>query len=125
VIGLRIGNILGILEGLERAIKALLVQNANSREVRLEKENITKLVRKAREELKTESVFAKEFWGPDGVWKYPVKGDVVEGEILFGDVADAHPLLQKWKSMTEEEATRWSLDLKVMEKEEVMRLGDP
>lgn len=124
VMGLRVGNILGILEGIESAVGALLAQNAESSDIILEKERISKLVRSAREELKTESFFSRDFWGPDGIWKFPVKGDDTEEEVLFGDVANAHPFIQKWEKIVAEESARWSLDLKIMEREEVARLDN-
>lgn len=94
-----------------------------------ERARMAGLVGMAREELRTEKVFGREFWGEDGIWLFSV-GDGDDdtagagGEVLFPDVADAHPLLRKWEGVIKEEGERWSLDLRVMERDEVTRMGD-
>ncbi|KAH6715793.1 essential protein-like protein Yae1 [Leptodontidium sp. MPI-SDFR-AT-0119] len=85
VLGLKIGKILGILEGVLAGLRG---EEMGSERVRVEK-----LVGEAKEELSTKSVFAREYWGEDGVWRFEVEGEKEEtGEVLFPDVAAAHPL---------------------------------
>jgi hypothetical protein len=73
---------------------------------------------KAREELKTESVFGREYWGEDGIWKFVVPEEGGGGEqmdVVFEDVAGAHPLIKKWEGVVNEEVKRWGVDLKIMD----------
>lgn len=61
-------------------------------------------MRKAREELGIESVFGKEWWGEDGVWRYEVHGEVED--VTFEEVVRWHPLMKKWSANVEEEIER-------------------
>ncbi|TVY58144.1 Uncharacterized protein LCER1_G002410 [Lachnellula cervina] len=104
VLGLRIGKILGLLEGIWRAV------HAGEDGQRLEG-----LFEDAKKELKTESVFGREWWGEDGIWTFEVPGEGSEGkEVTFPDVAGAHPLIVKWELIIEAEIKRWGLDLSLM-----------
>jgi len=89
VIGLKSGWLLGVLEGLVRAI-----QSATHIPEQAKEEVIGKFVA-ARGELGLQSLFGKEYFGEDGIWGFEVRGEG-EGEVTFRDVADAHPLVQKW-----------------------------
>ena len=110
VVGLRVGKILGLLEGTWRAI----VTGAGvEKELKEEGERLGVLVREAREELKTESVFGREWWGEDGIWRFEVKGDGEE-EITFEDVAGQHPLVVKWEEIVLKEIETWGIDLDIM-----------
>jgi hypothetical protein len=39
-------------------------------------------------------------------------------EIVFADVAAAHPLLKKWTALVDAEAARWKVDLNLLSREE-------
>ncbi|ESZ94478.1 hypothetical protein SBOR_5126 [Sclerotinia borealis F-4128] len=113
VLGLRIGKAIGILEGVFGAVSASASKFEDAEWLK-EKHRSEELLKNAREELKTEKVFAKEWWGEDGIWKFEVPGE--EGkDVVFPDVAAAHPLLKKWEGIVREEVQRWSLDLELME----------
>ncbi len=64
----------------------------------------------------TRGIFAREYWGEDGVWIFDVPEE--EGkEITFEDVSKAHPLVKKWEAVTEADAARWGVDLSIMDRE--------
>jgi len=85
---------------------------------------IRMLVDKAREELKTESVFETEYWGGDGIWKFEVEREDEEGqEVTFENVVNAHPLIRKWETIVEEETSVLGVDLEIAEKEDAVKLS--
>ncbi|RFU35056.1 hypothetical protein B7463_g1327, partial [Scytalidium lignicola] len=125
VLGLKIGKILGLLEGLWSAVSSATKTNGNSdhRAAQIdwitEERRLSRLLGEARQELKTESVFGKEWWGEDGIWKFKVRGEGKDGkEVLFPDVAASHPLVAKWEAILSQEVQKWNLDLKLMEGEQ-------
>ena len=109
VLGLRIGKILGLWEGIFAALKA------GGEEYKGEAERVEALWVDARRELTTQSVFGRDWWGEDGVWKFEVPGEKDGKEVLFVDVAGAHPLVMKWENVVGEEVKRWGLDLGIMD----------
>ncbi len=111
VLGLRIGKILGLLEGICAALKA------GGEEYTVEVERVEVLWADAKKELTTQSVFGREWWGEDGVWKFDVPGEKDGKEVVFTDIAGAHPLVMKWEDIVGEEVKRWGLDLRVMDGE--------
>ena len=97
--GLRVGYLLGILEGLSAALSSV-----NEGVEGAEKETIEVLLGNARIELALDNVFAPQYWGEDGVWKYEVhSGTKSEGEtdITFESVVESHPLVRKWATILE------------------------
>ena len=111
VLGLKIGKILGLLEGILAGLKG-----EGSEGERMRGEG---LVEGAKKELCTQSVFGREYWGEDGIWKFQVgKEGEGDGEVLFPDVAAAHPLVRKWETVIEEEVKRWGLDLGIFDGED-------
>jgi hypothetical protein len=112
VLGLRIGKILGLLEGIYFAIGV-----TEGEEWRVEKERVGTLYEDAQRELNTQSVFGREWWGEDGIWKYDVPGEGEGKEVVFPDIAAAHPLLKKWEENVDAEVQRWGLDLGIMDHE--------
>lgn len=114
VLGLKIGRILGLVEGIYAG-----VMSAEGEEWREEKARLEGLYGKAKEELRTECVFGREWWGEDAIWKYEVPGEQEGREVVFPDVAAAHPLIFKWEKIVDEEVARWGLDLGVMDHEHV------
>jgi Essential protein Yae1, N terminal len=109
VLGLRIGKILGLLEGIYNAVKA------GGERYKPEEERMEGLWGEAKRELSTQSIFGREWWGEDGVWRFEVPGEKNGQEVLFPDVAGAHPLVVKWENLIEEEVKRWGLDLGILE----------
>lgn len=89
VIGLKAGWLMGVLEGLVRAI------NSSPHVAEQAKQQVLQNFVVAREELGLQSLFGKEYFGEDGIWSFEVQGEG-EGEVTFRDVADAHPLVMKW-----------------------------
>lgn len=130
--GLRVGAIIGTLEGiLSAAAKKerssnMTVSDGNSGQLlsrnkkESEVERLKALVNKARNELRTEGVFGKEYWGSDGIWTYHIE----EGEGGWQDVVDTHPLIRSWERTLRVEVDRVGLDTSVFEKTDVKRLGD-
>lgn len=132
--GLRVGAILGTLEGVWSAVAKAEKAAASGQDAatvtqesmgagdkaQSEAERLKALVIKAREALRTESVFGTGYWGADGIWKYDVK----EGEGGWNDVVDAHPLVRAWEATVKTEVEHVKLDTDVLERAEVKRLGE-
>jgi hypothetical protein len=101
-IGLRAGQIRGLLE----AISAALDEAGPTHEsVRADG-----LASQAADDLSPGSIFTAEFWAPDGTWTYPVVPSHESGEIIYPDVAGQHPLISKWSQIARREADRWHID---------------
>ncbi|KAK4608984.1 hypothetical protein CLAFUW4_14583 [Fulvia fulva] len=90
-IGMKVGYILGVLEGIAKAI------------ARAEDERVKKLWEDAQEELKMEKILGEEYFGRDGIWKYDVPGQDVEGQgsVTFGNVARHHPVVRQWRGIVD------------------------
>lgn len=74
-----------------------------------------KMLDEARRELGVEQVFAREWWGEDGVWRFEVgeegreKGEAGGGgeeEVTLAMVAEEHPLLKSWLERVRAEMVR-------------------
>lgn len=87
-IGIRAGQILGLLEG----ISAALAESNPS----IESARLDSLLAQAAAELNPERIFTPDFWAADGTWKYPVMASHEDSEVIYPDVADQHPLISKW-----------------------------
>ena len=107
--GLRIGEIFGILEGLLQALKTALKRaktassDGNAKVVDdqilgREVSECSALCVKANEELNVGKVFGREYWSEDGVWTYAVEAKIEGEEPLFADVVSSHPLVREWES---------------------------
>lgn len=146
VLGLRAGYILGVLEGLCAAFgsgeKGRKDEGEGKDEAMREDEGkeeakrLTKLLAEAKTELALEKVFGKEWWGEDGMWKFAVepgggagggeKGNLPDGnhddddgeEVTFVEVADQHPLLERWFDTVKAEMQRMGVCEKRFEGEE-------
>jgi hypothetical protein len=103
-VGSKAGQLLGILEGIADALRSQ--GNGPSAEAE-------QLLREATAELRKESLFNPDYWDRDGIWKYEVNGSS-EGEVLFADVANSHPLLRKWTQVVNAEMDRWKLTYDVL-----------
>ncbi|KAG9231251.1 hypothetical protein BJ875DRAFT_383383 [Amylocarpus encephaloides] len=117
VLGLRIGKMLGLLEGLDGAVSHG-AKIERGEEWGKEARRMHMLLADGRRELATESLFGTEYWGVDGIWTYPVPGEHQEGfDLVFTDVADAHPLMVKWNRIVDDEMQKWDMDLSLMDHE--------
>lgn len=111
-LGLRAGYILGILEGLcsaygssSRRVDAVDGEAEKVGKAKEEEEGRLKaLLWQAREELKIEKLFGKEFWGNDGLWAYDVQAS--DDDTTFREVADQHPVVQKWLAKVRDEVQK-------------------
>ena len=119
-LGLRIGKILGLLEGVYHAVNTAARDSKRdgNTDWEVQRERVEQLWKVAKEELRTQNVFGKEWWGTNGVWTFEVPGEGEGMEVLFPDVAGAHPLVRKWEKVVDEEVERWGLDLGVLERED-------
>lgn len=104
VLGLKSGRLLGVLEGVVRAVGVSDsgVDPAAAQDVR-------DMFVKASEELGLLSLFGREWYGEDGIWKYEVLDG--EADVTFIEVAEAHPLIKKWTVSIGEVERRMGLDL--------------
>lgn len=99
VFGLRVGYIVGALEGIWAAYDT---QSG-------EKSRLSNILNQARHELRIEKVFAPEYWDKDGVWTYEVTGE--QHEVTFEEVAQQHPVVRKWDERVKEEIQNAGLKL--------------
>ena len=111
-VGLKAGLLLGLLEGIAEAIRGREDEDSVK---------LAKLFDEAREELGTGNVFSAEYWAEDGNWKYEVEtkdGD----EIVFSNVADAHPVIRKWTAIVNAQVALWKIDRAILDDESGLRL---
>ncbi|KAL8703262.1 MAG: hypothetical protein Q9201_003543 [Fulgogasparrea decipioides] len=125
ILGLRIGYILGTLEGLCGAYRSggsrTEEKDGTGGKKRVVNEEqgrgLRDLLAQAREELKVELVFGKAFWGSDGLWAYDVRKkdgqrSAVEeegGDVTFWEVVDQHPAVRKWLERVRDEVRKVGL----------------
>lgn len=105
MLGLKVGYVLGVLEGLYAAFGDGAADGDGSTQGEPDwkaerRMKMRAILAEARRELTVEKVFGKEWWGPDGIWTFDVEPDV---EITFEQVAEMHPLLQVWTRRAREE----------------------
>lgn len=111
-IGLCAGQLLGTVEAVAEAVKGSADDAAAA---------AVKLLEEARAELSTDKIFSAEYWAPDGNWRYDVEPKD-GGEVLFADVASAHPLIRKWTALVDEQIRLWKIDRSVLDNENGPRL---
>ncbi|KAF2229538.1 hypothetical protein EV356DRAFT_510813 [Viridothelium virens] len=68
----------------------------------------------ASKELAVPSLFGRQYFGEDGVWTYDVPGK--EEEVTFVEIADAHPLIEKWTKVIRDLVAAWEVDLEACAK---------
>ncbi|KAI0848239.1 hypothetical protein F5Y00DRAFT_96204 [Daldinia vernicosa] len=100
-LGLKAGRLLGLLEGMVAALRENSLDSSA---------HMNKLLSDASKELRTEVIFAEEYWTSDGSWKYSVRGSGDDGEILMEDVAKEHPVMLKWDELINQEVRKWKLN---------------
>ncbi|EGZ76400.1 hypothetical protein NEUTE2DRAFT_76796 [Neurospora tetrasperma FGSC 2509] len=138
-IGAMAGQLLGVLEGLSFSLgssssaKGRRPPQQEDDEGQGEediKERVKRLLAEAEKDLSVHSIYGKEYWDEDGTWKFEVPGETEEqherdqkdmeeedqkkeqeeAEILFPDIALAHPLIKKWDQIIRTElAERFGL----------------
>ncbi|KAK7917190.1 ABC1 domain containing protein [Apiospora marii] len=95
-IGLKAGQLLGYLEGIAGALRA---SSNGSTGDEPNHEPASALLARAQTELAAETVFGEQFWNSDGTWNYEIASNTSEqhdDNIIFEDVANAHPAITKW-----------------------------
>ena len=111
-VGMAAGQLLGMIEGIADAVRSHEDEQAK---------NVVRRLGEAREDLSTAKIFGIEYWEEDGNWKFevvPKDG----GEIVFSDVAGAHPLVKKWTTVVEEQVALWKIDRSLLDDETGQRL---
>ncbi|KAL8729734.1 MAG: hypothetical protein Q9166_004563 [cf. Caloplaca sp. 2 TL-2023] len=112
ILGLRVGYVLGILQGLCGAYGVKSSPQKADGEVEIEDgENfrreeghrLRELSVQARAELKIETLFGKDYWRSDGIWAYDVQSQAGEEKVTFWEVADQHPAIRKWLKTVRDE----------------------
>jgi hypothetical protein len=129
-IGARAGQLLGVLEGLAAAVGLHLLSSSGGGggggegQAAAEARRIEALLGEARRELSVRGVFEAEYWAGDGNGRYEVLEEAAGGGggmggegVVFSDVAEAHPLLRKWRGIVRGEAARYGVDWEVLKDE--------
>jgi hypothetical protein len=116
-IGLAAGQLLGTLEGIDDALKNRLNDQAGGEDEGTAATATSELLTEARVELSVLKIFSPDYWAPDGNWSYDVKPDG-DDEVLFPDVAKAHPLIRKWTAIVDEQVRLWKIDRSVLDGED-------
>ncbi|KAL9098000.1 MAG: hypothetical protein Q9187_009755, partial [Circinaria calcarea] len=106
VMGLKVGRVLGVLEGITSALRGrrqervqgmkegnTVIEDREGSDGLKETEG---LLKQAREELDLTKVFGREWWGEDGIWAYEILPPEGGGEVTFEHVAAQHPLIKTW-----------------------------
>ena len=109
--GLRIGQILGVLEGLSKAVETALGRaKASNRDkdaeesveivaLAQEASTLSVLSNRAATELSVGNIFGRDYWSADGTWSYEVDTSTREEDgPVFTDVVSGHPLVKGWES---------------------------
>ncbi|KAI4273094.1 MAG: hypothetical protein LQ337_004857 [Flavoplaca oasis] len=109
ILGLRVGYIFGVLEGLRNAWRIKWEQQSSEEGVVLTREDDERfgvMLVQARGELKIEKLCGQEYWKSDGIWSYEVHGKAGDQNITFWDVVDQHPVVRKWLCKVRDEARK-------------------
>ncbi|KAF3002256.1 Essential protein Yae1, N terminal [Neopestalotiopsis sp. 37M] len=113
-IGLKAGQVLGFLEGITSALRAADRGDDDGGAEDVYRESL-RLLEEARKELSTESIYDEQYWLPDGTWRFELPSATAEGDIVFEDIASAHPLVRKWNDVVEEQLSKWSVDVQILQ----------
>ncbi|KFA69779.1 hypothetical protein S40285_02467 [Stachybotrys chlorohalonatus IBT 40285] len=112
-IGLKAGQLLGTIEGIAEAVRADTGKDAAKTEA---------LLSDAREDLSKPSIFSPDYWSSDGNWKFDVPAEGGQEEVVFSDVASAHPLVRKWTEIVHEQVQAWKIDVLILDDDNSPRL---
>ncbi|KAL9036978.1 MAG: hypothetical protein Q9180_003988 [Flavoplaca navasiana] len=113
ILGLRVGYILGVLEGLHNAGGIKREQKSSEKGVGVTREDgqrFEDMLVQARKELKIEKLCGQEYWKSDGIWAYEVHGKAGDQNITFWDVVDQHPVVKKWLGKVRDEARKLGIE---------------
>lgn len=119
-LGAELGKAAGWVKGALEGLLAALAKDGGdgSSGASGARAELRDLLQTAERELDARVLFGSEYFGEDGVWVYGVPGQErgeegsLEGEqITFAEVAAAHPVLRKWRSIAGETASRYGLVL--------------
>jgi hypothetical protein len=105
-IGLKAGQVLGLLEGVAGALRA-----GNSEDY----SKAQQLLEDARKDLSTGEIYGEKYWAPDGTWKFELQHAASKVDVIFEDVANAHPLISKWNILINEQMRNWGIDLLILQ----------
>lgn len=114
-LGMKAGWCLGALDGLARAVPDVAGESQSHQkegDTAVTKDKMVKMLCKAENELKVQSLFDKEYFGSDGIWLYDVAGQENDDEVTFFAVAEAHPVIRKWVDALHELARASGLELR-------------
>lgn len=108
-LGMRVGWILGALEGLIHAVPA-----GASEDDTVTKEQVNEVFARAETDLRAENLYGEQYFGGDGVWVYSVPGteEDAKEDVTFKEVADAHPLVADWMAKARDLAKRAGIALR-------------
>lgn len=112
VLGLKAGWVLGALEGVAVALRTAAV--GGDVDAAAAFEGVRARLVEARGELDLVSVFGREFFDDEGIWRYRVEGG--EDEVTFEEVAAQHPLVAKWLKVVEALAEKERVDLGILDR---------
>jgi hypothetical protein len=104
-LGVRVGYILGVLQGFVAAWRA--------HDAELHRET-KEVYDNAQKELAIQELLGKQWVTEEGIWNWGVQG--VEEDPTFREVAEQHPVVQKWTATVEDMAEKWGVDLKAVER---------
>ncbi|ETS78498.1 hypothetical protein PFICI_10560 [Pestalotiopsis fici W106-1] len=111
-IGLKAGQVLGFLEGITSALRAADRDDGGGGDDYREAQ---RHLEEARKELSTDSIYDEKYWLPDGTWRFELPSATAEGDVVFEDIAGAHPLVRKWNDVVKEQLSKWSVDVQILQ----------
>lgn len=122
-LGLKVGGVLGALEGLWFACRA--TEAKTSRKIDggdgqgesgagggVGSEGVKTVLSEAEEQLDMKVLFGEKYFGSDGIWIYEVPGQDDESETTFEKVAAAHPIVVVWEAKVKSLAAELGLSLR-------------
>lgn len=113
-IGLEAGQILGFLEGITEGL-------ANALDLHKVHLAAQELLKQARDDLSPPKIFSPEYWADDANWKFDVRAQD-EKEVVFSDVAKAHPLIRKWLDIIDFQMEEWKIDPLILDNADIVRV---
>ncbi|KAF2691843.1 hypothetical protein K458DRAFT_411546 [Lentithecium fluviatile CBS 122367] len=106
-LGLLVGYILGILRGLTTALQG-------HDEVRWAE--VKDLWEDAQKQLAIQELLGQNWISEEGMFKWEVEGK--DDDVTFKEVAEQHPVIQKWIGAIKATAREWGVDLEALEESE-------